>query len=102
MELMLFDFCTWLYLRKLTNIRASFAKDFKLDYKPPPSKNRHAKPDHKEPYSSPYKATITRRKRRTPRKREVRWRKWRTKERQPKPKPRPVKTACPDISAMLR
>jgi hypothetical protein len=48
MELMLFDFCNWLYLRKLTPIRTSFAKDFRLDYKPPPSKNRHAKPDHKE------------------------------------------------------
>lgn len=51
MELMLFDFCNWLYLRKLTPIRTSFARDFKLDYKPPPSKNRHAKPDHKEAYS---------------------------------------------------
>jgi hypothetical protein len=45
MELILFDFCNWLYLRKLTPIRTSFAREFKLDYKPPPSKSKHPKLD---------------------------------------------------------
>lgn len=46
MELLLFDFCNWLYIRKLTPIRTSFARDFKLDYKPPPIKAKHGKQDH--------------------------------------------------------
>lgn len=48
MELLLFDFCNWLFLRKLTPIRTSFNRDFRLDYKPPPSKARQPKQDPRE------------------------------------------------------
>jgi hypothetical protein len=37
MELLTFDFCNWLYNRRLTNIRVTMGNDFKLDYKPIPT-----------------------------------------------------------------
>ena len=103
MELMLFDFCNWLYLRKLTPIRTSFAKDFKLDYKPPPSKNRHAKQDHKEAYFLLYSATITKKRRRIRRRKAARWRRWRRKEQRERWKAKGVKNGCrSDMSVCLR
>lgn len=34
MELLIFDFCNWLNLHKLTMIKTSLSKDFRLDFKP--------------------------------------------------------------------
>lgn len=34
MELMVFDFCNWLFIHKLTKIKPSLLKEYKLDYKP--------------------------------------------------------------------
>jgi hypothetical protein len=46
MELLIFDFCNWLFLKKLTPIATSFAKEFKLDYKPPVLKSRGSGSKH--------------------------------------------------------
>jgi hypothetical protein len=94
MELMLFDFCNWLYQRRLTPIRTSFAREFKLDYKPPPAKARHGKPDPKEPYPSPHLATTTRTRRRTPTRTPASWKNW---TRTARATPRPARNACLDL-----
>lgn len=50
MELLVFDFCNWLNLHKLTMIKTSLPKDYRLDFKPVVGKvkNTPNKADHRE------------------------------------------------------
>jgi hypothetical protein len=41
MQLLLFDFCSWLFNRRLTAIRVALPRDYRLDYRPP---GRHRTP----------------------------------------------------------
>lgn len=58
MELLVFDFCNWLYLHKLTMIKTSLSKDYRLDFKPTLAKvkNTPNKADHREAYCMSYVA----------------------------------------------